>query len=67
MVEAEADCLSLIRQVKALQGALDKVTQLILQEHLVTCLRASLWSADPEKQEKAMVQVADLLAMSLPG
>jgi DNA-binding FrmR family transcriptional regulator len=37
MVQDELYCIDVLNQLKAVQGAIDKIAQLILKEHLDTC------------------------------
>jgi DNA-binding FrmR family transcriptional regulator len=67
MVEDEADCLDILRQIKAVHGALDKVSQLILKEHLTVCVTESFGSEDSAVQERAMLEIAGLLTLSGAG
>jgi len=38
MVEEEAYCIDVIRQIQAVQAALNKISAMILEEHLNSCL-----------------------------
>lgn len=42
MVDADRYCLDLIQQSQAVQAALAKVDELILENHLKTCVRESM-------------------------
>ncbi len=67
MVEAEADCQALLRQVRALHGALDKITLLVVREHLDRCLLQAMESEDPADRERAVVLFNEVLSASRPG
>ncbi len=67
MVEDGADCLDLIRQVKALQGALDKITLLVVENHLDDCLPSALESGDPAVRKRALTLFGEVLEMPLAG
>ena len=41
MLEEDAYCIDVIKQVQAVQAALNKVNDLILDQHLDTCLTES--------------------------
>ncbi len=64
MVESRADCLAVVRQIHAVQGALDKVAQLVLQEHLLTCIPDSFSREDPDLRGELVAELADLIALS---
>ena len=52
MVEEDAYCIDVIRQVQAVQAALGKVSNLILDNHLNSCLIAAVRGDDPEDREQ---------------
>ena len=42
MVEAEADCPDLMKQVAAAQASLERVNRILLQNHLETCVTEAI-------------------------
>jgi CsoR family transcriptional regulator, copper-sensing transcriptional repressor len=44
MVEVDRYCLDLIQQSQALQGALAKIDEMILENHLKTCVKDAMTS-----------------------
>ena len=64
MVESGADCLAVVRQINAVQGALDKVAQLVLREHLFSCMSDSFSREDPDLRGELVAELADLIALS---
>lgn len=42
MVEEDAHCVDVIRQIQAVKAALDKVSSLILDNHLQTCVAEAI-------------------------
>lgn len=63
MLEQGSSCLDIVRQIQAVQGALDRVVALLLEHHLDTCLAAAIRGDDPAERERVL---RDLLAV-LPG
>ena len=57
MLETDADCQDVVRQVLAVQAALREVTGLLVRHHLHDCLRAELSSPDTETRERALAGV----------
>ena len=47
MVEKDAYCIDLIRQIQAVQAALGKVSSKILNDHLNSCLITAVRGDDP--------------------
>lgn len=42
MVEKDRYCLDIIQQTQAVKSSLDKVTEILLENHLKTCVRDSM-------------------------
>jgi DNA-binding FrmR family transcriptional regulator len=71
MLEADADCQDIVRQVLAVQGALREVNRLVVRHSLYDCLRTALSSPDAEARERAVAGVLALYelrgALALPS
>ena len=61
MVEEDEDIYAIIRQVMAVRGALDKVSQILVRDHLSNCLPDGLLDKDRANLEKALTEVGELL------
>lgn len=46
MVEDELYCMDILMQLKAVQSALDKTAQLMLKQHLSTCVKEAIVADD---------------------
>lgn len=57
MVEEEAYCIDIIRQIQAVQAALSKVSNIILDEHLNSCLITAVRGDDPEERERVLEEI----------
>lgn len=60
MVENDAYCIDVIRQIQAVQGALNKVSTMILEEHLNSCLISVVRGEDPQERERVLGELADV-------
>ena len=60
MVESDAYCIDVIRQISAVQSALAKVSQVILEEHLSHCVTEAVRSDDTQRREKVLQEIADV-------
>ena len=60
MTEDDAYCIDLMQQIQAVQGALDKVSEAILENHLETCLVSAVRSDDPERREQVLDEVVQV-------
>lgn len=57
MVEEDRYCIDIIKQIQATQAALTKVSELILANHLSTCVTTAMRGEDPDEREKVMTEV----------
>jgi DNA-binding FrmR family transcriptional regulator len=64
MVERDRYCIDIITQVRAARAALAKVEQLILSDHLGSCVEAAIVSGDPEQQRAKVAELIDVLGRS---
>ncbi|UCH58867.1 MAG: metal-sensitive transcriptional regulator [Anaerolineales bacterium] len=60
MIEEEAYCIDIIRQIQAVQAALSKTSSIILEEHLHSCLITAVHGDDPDERERVLKEVADV-------
>ena len=64
MVEDEAYCIDVIRQIQAVQAALNKVSTMILEEHLNSCLITAVRGEDPAERERVLKEIAGVFEMA---
>jgi DNA-binding FrmR family transcriptional regulator len=50
MVDSDRDCSELLLQIAAVKAALDKVRQIVLEDHLESCLVDAIQSGNYEAQ-----------------
>ena len=60
MVEDETYCIDVIRQIQAVQAALHKVSNQILNEHLNSCLITAVRGDDPEERERVLHEITSV-------
>jgi DNA-binding FrmR family transcriptional regulator len=60
MIEEDKYCIDVIRQIQAVQAALNKVTTMILEEHLNSCLITAVRGDDPNERERVLQEIADI-------
>lgn len=61
MVEKDRYCIDVITQVRAARAALGKIEQVILSDHLGSCVEAAIVSGDPEQQRSKVAELIDVL------
>lgn len=64
MVDEEAYCIDVIRQIQAVQAALDKLSAEILQEHLNSCLITAVRGENAEERERVLKEIVDVFQAS---
>jgi CsoR family transcriptional regulator, copper-sensing transcriptional repressor len=60
MVENGDYCIDVIRQIQAVQAALNKVTTQILDEHLNSCVITAIRGDDPQERERVLKEIAEI-------
>jgi len=63
MVENGAYCIDVIRQIHAVQAALEKVSGIILDGHLHSCLITAVRGENPDERERVLNEIADVFEM----
>lgn len=63
MVEEDAYCIDVIQQIQAVQAALNKVSGLILDSHLHSCVTTAIQGDDPAEREKVLEEVTSVFEM----
>jgi CsoR family transcriptional regulator, copper-sensing transcriptional repressor len=64
MVDEEAYCIDVIRQVQAIQASLVKVNNLILDHHLNSCVITAVRGDDVIEREKVLNEIVDVFNAS---
>lgn len=57
MVEEEAYCIDIVNQIQAIQSALQKVSSLVLDRHLHTCVTTAIRGDDPDERERVITEI----------
>ncbi len=60
MVERDAYCIDILKQTQAVQGAIDKVNLIILENHLKNCVTTAIRGQDPGQREKVLSELLQL-------
>jgi len=60
MVEDDAYCIDVIQQVRAVQAALDKVTGIVLDDHLHHCVTEAIRGEDADARERVLKEIGDV-------
>lgn len=57
MVDEKKYCIDVLHQLKAVQSALDKTSEVILRQHLETCVVEAVKNQDSERVIDELIQV----------
>ena len=57
MVEDGAYCIDIVNQINAIQSALQKVSSLVLDRHLHTCVTTAIRGDDPDERERVIDEI----------
>ncbi|MDA0243970.1 MAG: metal-sensitive transcriptional regulator [Chloroflexi bacterium] len=64
MVDEDVYCIDIIRQVQAVQAALNKINALILDSHLHSCVITAVRGDDTAERERMLAEITNVFEMS---
>ncbi len=64
MVEEGAYCVDVIRQIQAVEAALNKVSSQILENHLNSCVITAIQGNDKKERERVLKEITEVFEMS---
>ena len=59
MVEEDKYCIEVIKQVEAVQAALGKISEIILDQHLRTCVTTAIRGDEPARREAVISEILE--------
>ncbi len=65
MVETGAYCIDVIRQLQAIEAALNKISVMILEDHLNSCVVTAVRGEDVQERERVLKEIAEVFEMSM--
>ena len=60
MVEDGAYCIDIVNQINAVQAALQKISTLVLDKHLHTCVTTAIRGDDPSERERVIDEIVQV-------
>jgi DNA-binding FrmR family transcriptional regulator len=60
MLEDGEYCIDVMRQIQAVQAALNKVNKMVLEGHMNSCLITAVRGEDPAERERVLQEIADV-------
>jgi len=64
MLEEDAYCINVIRQIQAVQAALNRVNEMILEGHLNSCVITAIRSENPDDRERVLKEISEVFSAS---
>jgi CsoR family transcriptional regulator, copper-sensing transcriptional repressor len=64
MVNDDTYCIEVIQQIQAVQAALNKVSTLILDNHLHTCVTSAIRGDDPAERERMLQEITSVFEVT---
>jgi DNA-binding FrmR family transcriptional regulator len=64
MVDDDQYCIDVIKQVQAVQAALNKINTLILDNHLHTCVTTAVRGDDPADRERVLEEITSVFSLT---
>lgn len=64
MVENDAYCIDMLRQIQAIQAALNKVSTRVLDDHIHSCLITAVRGEDPQERERVLKEIMEVYEMA---
>jgi CsoR family transcriptional regulator, copper-sensing transcriptional repressor len=64
MVEEDTYCIDVIRQIQAVEAALNKVSAQILENHLNSCVITAIQGNDKKERERVLKEITEVFDMS---
>ena len=60
MVDEDVYCMDILKQIKAVQQALERVSALTLENHLNTCVTTAIRSEDDAETDRVFNEIMDV-------
>jgi len=60
MVDEDVYCMDILKQIKAVQQALERVSALTLENHLNTCVTTAIRSEDEAEKDRVFNEIMDV-------
>lgn len=64
MIKEDVYCIDVIKQILAVQAALNKVNTIILEEHLNSCVITAIRNDDLSERERVLKEIVDIFETS---
>jgi DNA-binding FrmR family transcriptional regulator len=63
MIEEDAYCIDIIRQIQAVEAALNKASSEILEDHLNSCVITAIRGDNEQERERVLKEISEVFEM----
>ncbi|MBE0688934.1 MAG: metal-sensitive transcriptional regulator [Anaerolineae bacterium] len=60
MLEEDRYCIDVIKQIQAVQAALNRVNEMILNGHLHSCVMTAVQGDDSDERERVLAEITEV-------
>ncbi len=60
MIDEDAYCIDVIHQIQAVQAALNKISGIVLENHLNSCLITAVRGDNPIEQKRVLKEISEV-------
>ncbi len=60
MLEEDRYCIDVIKQIQAIQTALSRVSEEVLDAHLKTCVATAVQGSDADERERVLSEITEV-------
>lgn len=64
MVNNDAYCIDVIQQIQAVQAAMNKVSSIMLESHLNSCVITAIQGEDARERERVLAEITSVFEVS---
>ena len=60
MLEEDKYCIDIIKQIQAVKAALNKISKIILEEHMNSCVISAIQGDDQAERERVLKEITEV-------
>jgi len=64
MMERDTYCVDVIRQIQAVQSSLNRVSTMVLENHLHSCVTTAIRGKSVDERERVLKEITEVFEMS---
>ncbi len=64
MIERDTYCVDVIRQIQAVQSSLNRVSTMVLEGHLHSCVTTAIRGKSPDERERVLKEITEVFELT---